>query len=69
MDLFDETTIALKGVWESETERQNAKIVLYKAIASATYLGARDCDAVFAELDRILLKEEKDTITRPDPAR
>lgn len=68
MDLFDETTQALKNVWVEERERQNSKIVLLKAIASSTELTAKDCDAIFAELDRILLPEENKPITRPDPA-
>lgn len=68
MDLFDETTVALKGIWEKETERQNAKIVLFKAIADSTELTANECDQVFAELDRLLLKEEGADVTRPDPA-
>jgi len=68
MDLFDETKQELVALWEKELERQNVKIVLFKAISSATDLTARETDAIFAELDRLLLKEKEEVTSRPDPA-
>lgn len=68
MDLFDETKQELVALWEKELERQNAKIVLFKAISSATDLTAKETDAIFAELDRLLLKEKEEVTSRLDPA-
>jgi len=68
MDLFDETKQELVGIWEDEKERQNAKVVLFSAISNATELTARDTEAIFVELDRILLQEKEEPLTRPDPA-
>ena len=69
MDLHDETLEGLKGIWIDESKRRDAKIVVYKAIASSTDLTVKECDSIFVELDRLLLQEEGEKITRPDPAR
>lgn len=62
MDIFDETKLKLAGLWEDERERQNAKMVLSQAIASASDLPAKTVYEIFDELDRLLLDtDEQDT--------
>ena len=68
MDLYEENTLALKDLWVSERERQNAKLVVTVAIAQATELTAKETLDVLSALDRILLEDKPDAPTRPDPA-
>jgi hypothetical protein len=68
MDLYEENTLALKDLWVSERDRQNAKLVVTVAIAQATELTAKETLDVLSALDRILLAETPDAPTRPDPA-
>lgn len=68
MDLYEENTQKLKEIWTEERERQNAKLVIAVAIAQATELTTKETLDVMTALDRILLEEEKDAPTRPDPA-
>lgn len=68
MELHEENLIALKGIWSDEKERQNAKIVLFQAIANATELTAKETDDIFYELDQLLKDEKEEKATRLDPA-
>ena len=68
MDIYDENKIQLKAIWDSEQDRQHAKIVLFAAISEATDLTAKECDAIFAALDQLLLDKDDQDETRPDPA-
>jgi hypothetical protein len=68
MDLYEENTLALKDLWVSERDRQNAKLVVTVAIAQATELTAKETLDVLSALDRILLEDKPDAPTRPDPA-
>lgn len=68
MDIYDENTLALRGIWEDKVERQNAHIILLQAISESTELPAREAMNVLAELDRMLLKDEEETSRKQDPA-
>ena len=68
MDIYEENKIQLKAIWDSEHDRQHAKIVLFAAISEATELTAKECDAIFVALDHLLLDKDDQNETRPDPA-
>ena len=69
MELYERTIQGLKDVWSDEDMRQNAKVVLFKAISSSTELPAKEVDAVFSELDRLLITEESIALVKQDSAR
>lgn len=68
MDIYDENTQKLIAIWEDKKERQNAKLVILKAIAEATSLSAKEANSVLAELDHLLLKEKEEGQTKKDMA-
>lgn len=68
MDLYEENTLLLKGIWEKERDRQNAKLIIAVAIAQATELTTKETMEVMTALDRILLEDKEENGTRPDPA-
>ncbi len=68
MDIYDENTYQLVAIWEDKKERQNAKLVIMKAIAEATTLSAKEAAAILAELDHLLLKEKEEGQTKKDMA-
>lgn len=59
MDIYDETKVALKGIWDDANLRQQAKIVIVGAIGNATELSVRQAQDICDELDRMLLDEEE----------
>lgn len=68
MELREENLLKLRDLWTNATDRQNAKIVLFKAIAEATELTAKQTDDIFFTLDQLLKEEKEEKPTRPDPA-
>lgn len=67
MEIFDETIIGLKNIWDDPGLRQQAKIVLTKAIGEATELSVRESQAILDELDRMLKTEDEEEKTQTNP--
>ena len=61
MDIYDETTQPLQTIWDNEDSRQKAKLVILKAMGEVSDITIKVSDEIFAELDRLLLKEEEGT--------
>lgn len=68
MDIFDETTLALKNTWDDDIKRQQAKIVIITAIGNATELSVKEAQLVLDELDTMLLSEKEEKSNRIDPS-
>lgn len=69
MDIFDETKVPLKAVWDNEIQRQQSKILIMAAIGEATQLSVKESQEILLKLDDMLLGEEEDNKKKPDPAR
>jgi hypothetical protein len=62
MELYDYNIEGLKKVWAGKQERQNAQLVIMKAIGTASDISVATAHAILAELDEILVdKEEAET--------
>jgi hypothetical protein len=68
MELYDHNIEKLEEIWASPVNRQNAQLVIVKAIGEATDLSVADAHAILEELDRILLKEAEDNTPKKDRA-
>jgi hypothetical protein len=68
MELYDYNIEDLKAVWVSKEKRQNAQIVIMKAIGNASDISVATAHAILAELDDILLDKEEDKTRKGDPA-
>lgn len=62
MELYDETKEGLKGLWDDESKRQNAKIVITRAIGTASDLSVKTTLEILEELDRELLADKEEVI-------
>ena len=61
MDIFDETKAGLKKIWDDEFSRQQAKIVLIKAIGEVSEITVKIANDIMGELDNLLLEEKEDS--------
>lgn len=61
MDIFDETKIGLKKIWDDAVLRQHAKIIITTAIGNATELSVKQANDIMDELDLMLLETDEDT--------
>ena len=62
MDIFDETKVPLKNVWDDKLARQQSKIVILQAIANASEITAKVANDIFDELDNMLLEDKEDKV-------
>ena len=60
MDIFQETKVPLKNVWDDKLARQQSKIVILQAIANASEITAKVANDIFDELDNMLLEDKVD---------
>ena len=60
MDIYDHTKETLKGIWDDDDQRQNAKILIMTAIGTVSEVTVKDADSILEEMDRLLLSEEED---------
>jgi hypothetical protein len=67
MELLDHNTSGLKKLWNTPTERQNAKIVILEAM-KGTEITVKVAEEVLDEIDRLLEDKEEEIIYRKDPA-
>lgn len=65
MELRKENTKQLEAIWNSDVERQNAKIVIMSAIGQASGISVAEANEILEALDVILLssiEEEKKSV-------
>lgn len=67
MDINESTIKPLKPVWENESSRQKAKIVLMSAIGNTSDVSVSTAQEILSELDRILLQEEEEQERQKNP--
>lgn len=66
MELFETNLLPLRTLWKSPKDRQSVQMIIFKAIASATELSAREGEEVIAEIGR-MIEVEEESKPRPDP--
>lgn len=67
MELLSHNTTGLKTLWNSPTERQNAKIVLLEAM-KVSDISVKVAEDILDEMDRLLEDPEEEIIKRKDTA-
>jgi hypothetical protein len=68
MELYDNNIEDLKKIWASKSQRQNAQLVIVKAIGTASDISVATAHAILAELDEILLDKVEEKTRKGDPA-
>lgn len=67
MDIFDETKVPLKAVWDDAVKRQQAKILIMAAIGEGSELSVKEAQIILEKLDEMLIGEKEEEVKRLDP--
>ena len=67
MELLSHNTTGLKTLWNSPTERQNAKIVILEAM-KVSDISVKVAEDILDEMDRLLEDQEEEVINKKDQA-